>query len=346
MHGLRPALSRDLCGACRMDRLGGIGIHQCSEIVPHYHSLTRYSVTLCSQYTLCLLRVSSWLCWTLMVLFTRQPCPADMEPSEGLDPSGAMIEMICLFIAALGCMTTILPCCRAFVLQCSSPPTMASSRFPLACLLLLTVVFALLASASTPNLPVLLVPPATSLPLASCCSTPHVPACKLPCSETFQFGGARVQELHGTSTCSLGESWDLKHAAEFEAPLYGLVWDDLPHSSPHDITPSPLAPAGPFLSFLGPCTTDCCSSLGPEQLTQASCVPCACRTCIAAPCKTPRMPTLPSILYENETYCQPSDNLWPYPSRSPVRVGVLEFEFFRHGTHLRALGLLVWPTPC
>ena len=90
-----------------MDRLGGIGIHQCSEIVPHYHSLTRYSVTLCSQYTLCLLRVSPWLCWTLTVLFTRQPCPADMEPSEGLDPSGAMIEMICLFIAALGCMTTI-----------------------------------------------------------------------------------------------------------------------------------------------------------------------------------------------------------------------------------------------
>ena len=173
-----------------------------------------------------------------------------MEPSEGFDSSGVMVEMIYLFIAALGCMTTILPCCRALVLQCSSPPTMASSRFPLACLLLLTVVFALLASAPTPNLPVLLVPPATSLPLATCCSTPHVPACKLPCSETFQFGGARVQELHGRSTCSLGESWDLKHAAEFEAPLYGLVWDDLPHSSPHDITPSPPAPAGPFLSFL------------------------------------------------------------------------------------------------
>eukprot|EP00964_Phaeocystis_antarctica_P100213 scaffold65890_cov87-Phaeocystis_antarctica.AAC.1 len=47
------------------------------------------------------------------------------------------------------------------------------------------------------------------------------------------------------------------------------------------------------------------------------------------------MPTSPSILYENETYCQPSDNLSPYPSRSPVRVGVLEFEFFRHGTPLR-----------
>ena len=273
----------------------------------------------------------------MTVSFTRQPCPADMEPSEGLDPSGAMVEMICLFIAALGCMTTILPCCRAFVLQCSSPPTMASSRFPLACLLLLTAVFAPLASALTfPKLPVLLVPPATPLPLASCCSIPHVPlACKLPCSETFQGGGARVQELHGTSTCSLGESWDSKHAAEFEAPLNVPVWDDLPHSSPHDITPSPPAPAGPCLSFPGPCTTDCCSSLGPEQLTQASCVPCACRARIAALCKTPRMPTLPSILYENETYCQPSDNLWPYPSRSPVRVGVLEFEFFRHGTLLR-----------
>ena len=52
--------------------------------------------------------VYCWLCWTLTVSFTRQPCPADMEPTDGLDPSGAMIEMICLFIAALGCMTTIL----------------------------------------------------------------------------------------------------------------------------------------------------------------------------------------------------------------------------------------------
>ena len=269
-----------------------------------------------------------------------------MEPTDGLDPSGAMIEMICLFIAALGCMTTILPCCRAFVLQCSSPPTMASSRFPLACLLLLTAVFAPLASALTfPKLPALLVPPAMPLPLASCCSTPHVPlACNLPCSETFQGGGARVQELHGTSTCSFRESWDSKHAAEFEAPLNVPVWDDLPHSSPHDITPPPPAPAGPCLSFPGLCTTECCSSLGPEQPTQASCVPCAGHTCIAALCKTPRMPTLPSILYENETYYQPSDNLWPYPSRSPVHVGVLEFESFRHGTLLRALGLLMWPT--
>ena len=51
---------------------------------------------------------------------------------------------------------------------------------------------------------------------------------KLPCLETFLFGGARVQELHGTSTCSLGESWDMKHAEEFEAMLHGFVWDDLP----------------------------------------------------------------------------------------------------------------------
>ena len=50
-----------------------------------------------------------------------------------------------------------------------------------------------------------------------------------------------MQELHGTSTCSLGESWDLKHAADFEMPLYMLVWDDLPHSSQHYIAPSPPA---------------------------------------------------------------------------------------------------------
>ena len=59
-----------------MDRLGGIGIYQCSEIVPDFHS--RCIVTLCSQYTLCVLRVPPWLCWTLTVLFTRQPCPADI----------------------------------------------------------------------------------------------------------------------------------------------------------------------------------------------------------------------------------------------------------------------------
>eukprot|EP00964_Phaeocystis_antarctica_P125147 scaffold88785_cov33-Phaeocystis_antarctica.AAC.1 len=57
-------------------------------------------------------------CSVLVVLgcdgvVSLQLCPADMEPSEEFDSSGAMIEMICLFIAALGCMTTILPCCRA-----------------------------------------------------------------------------------------------------------------------------------------------------------------------------------------------------------------------------------------
>ena len=100
-----------------------------------------------------------------------------------------------------------------------------------------------------------------------------------------------MQELHGTSTCSLGESWDLKHTADFEMPLYVLVWDDLPHSSPHFIAPLPPALAGPCLFFLGSCTTDCCSSLGPEQSTQMSCVPCACRARIAALCTAPRMPS-------------------------------------------------------
>ena len=65
-----------------MDRLGGIGIYQCSEIVPDFHSLTRCIVTLCSQYTLCVLRVPPWLCWTLTVLFTRQPCPADRQRTQ------------------------------------------------------------------------------------------------------------------------------------------------------------------------------------------------------------------------------------------------------------------------
>ena len=152
-----------------------------------------------------------------------------------------------------------------------------------------------------------------------------------------------MQELHGTSTCSLGESWDLQHAADFEMPLYVLVWDDLPHSSQHYIAPSSPALAGPCLFFLGSCTTDCCSSLGPEQPTQVSCVPCACRARITALCTAPRMSSWPSMLYENETYCQLSENLWLSPLRSLVRVGVWQFECFRHCTPLRAMwpGLLV-----
>ena len=152
-----------------------------------------------------------------------------------------------------------------------------------------------------------------------------------------------MQELHGTSTCSLGESWDLQHAADFEMPLYVLVWDDLPHSSQHYIAPSPPALAGSCLFFLGSCTTDCCSSLGPEQPTQMSCVPCACRARIAALCTAPRMSSWPSMLYEDKTYCQLSENLWLSPLRSLVRVGVWQFECFRHCTPLRAMwpGLLV-----
>ena len=219
---------------------------------------------------------------------------------EGCDSPEAMTETICLSIALLGGMMIFIPFLRAFALQLSPPSTV----LPLACLLLLTFVLVPLASTSTsPILSVPLVPLAMSIPLAPCCSTPHAPTtCTLPCSETFQIGGARVQELHGTSTCSLGESRDLKHAADFEMPLYMLVWDDLPHSSQHYIAPSPPALAGSCLIFLGSCTTDCCSSLEPEQPTQMSCVPCACRARIAALCTAPRMSSWPSMLYEDETY--------------------------------------------
>ena len=86
-----------------------------------------------------------------------------------------------------------------------------------------------------------------------------------------------MQGLHGTSTCSLGESWDLKHAADFEMPLYVLVWDDLPHSSQHYIAPSPPALAGSCLFFLGSCTTDC--SCGASRTTDCSCGLCLSRLC-------------------------------------------------------------------
>ena len=118
------------CGACHMDRLGGIGIRVSWLLNPPFRlrTFTPASGTP-AQYTLCSVRVLSWLCWTLTVSFTRQPCPADMEPTDGLDPSGAMIEMICLFIAALGCMTTILPCCRAFVLRSGMVPFTPQNGF-------------------------------------------------------------------------------------------------------------------------------------------------------------------------------------------------------------------------
>ena len=85
---------------------------------------------------------------SVVILFTRRPCPADMEPTD--DGAGhrpcAMTEMIFLFIASLAGMM-IVPCNRALVLQCSSLPSMAYLRFPLACRILLTIVLAPLASA-------------------------------------------------------------------------------------------------------------------------------------------------------------------------------------------------------
>ena len=151
---------------------------------------------------------------SVVILFTRRPCPADMEPTD--DGAGhrpcAMTEMIFLFIASLAGMM-IVPCNRALVLQCSSLPSMAYLRFPLACRILLTVVLAPLASAWTSsNLPMPIVPPATSLPLAPRPGTPcatHV--CKLP-SMTIQGGAVHVLKPNGTSTCSLGESLDLAGA--------------------------------------------------------------------------------------------------------------------------------------
>ena len=262
------------------------------------------------------------LCFTPTVLIVRSgsrlasPLKWSLLTRCG-PPALAMTEMISLFIALLTGMM-IVPCRRAFVLQCSSLPSMAYLRLPLVCPILLTVVLAPLANAWTfSNLPVQIVPPVTSLPLAPRSGTPcamHV--CKLP-SMTIQGGAVHVLKPNGTSTCSLGESLDLEHAADLEAPPDVPVWDDLPHPPARPVAPStPARPAGPCLSDSDLCTTDSCSSLGPEQPTQASCVPCAGHTCIAALCKTPRMPTLPSILYENETYYQPSDNLWPYPSRA------------------------------
>ena len=126
-------------------------------------------------------------------------------------------------------------------------------------------------------------------------------------------------KLNGTSTCSLGESMDLKHAADLEAPPDVPVWDDLPHppARPGVAPSTPVRPAGPCLSDSDLCTTDSCSSLGPEQPNQASCAACACRAHPAAPCTIPRTPTAtrPSTLYENETYFQPSDNLCLPPSQ-------------------------------
>ena len=51
-----PSTRDPSCDACRMDRLGGIGIHRCSEIVPYYHSLillqsyTGVDSTLCAPF--------------------------------------------------------------------------------------------------------------------------------------------------------------------------------------------------------------------------------------------------------------------------------------------------------
>ena len=268
------------------------------------------------------------LCFTPTVLIVRSgsrlasPLKWSLLTRCG-PPALAMTEMISLFIALLTGMM-IVPCRRAFVLQCSSLPSMAYLRLPLVCPILLTVVLAPLANAWTfSNLPVQIVPPVTSLPLAPRSGTPcamHV--CKLP-SMTIQGGAVHVLKPNGTSTCSLGESLDLEHAADLEAPPDVPVWDDLPHPPARPVAPStPARPAGPCLSDSDLCTTDSCSSLGPEQPNQASCAACACRAHPAAPCTIPRTPTAtrPSTLYENETYFQPSDNL----CLPPLQIGQVD----------------------
>ena len=157
------------------------------------------------------------LCFTPTVLIVRSgsrlasPLKWSLLTRCG-PPALAMTEMISLFIALLTGMM-IVPCRRAFVLQCSSLPSMAYLRLPLVCPILLTVVLAPLANAWTfSNLPVQIVPPVTSLPLAPRSGTPcamHV--CKLP-SMTIQGGAVHVLKPNGTSTCSLGESLDLAGA--------------------------------------------------------------------------------------------------------------------------------------
>ena len=190
------------------------------------------------------------LCFTPTVLIVRSgsrlasPLKWSLLTRCG-PPALAMTEMIFLFIASLAGMM-IVPCRRAFVLQCSSLPSMAYLRLPLVCPILLTVVLAPLANAWTfSNLPVQIVPPVTSLPLAPRSGTPcamHV--CKLP-SMTIQGGAVHVLKPNGTSTCSLGESLDLEHAADLEAPPDVPVWDDLPHPPARPVAPStPARPAG------------------------------------------------------------------------------------------------------
>jgi hypothetical protein len=56
-----PSTRDPSCDACRMDRLGGIGIYQCSEIVPYYHSLILLQRYTGVESTLCVPFVS-WLC--------------------------------------------------------------------------------------------------------------------------------------------------------------------------------------------------------------------------------------------------------------------------------------------
>ena len=67
---------------------------------------------------------------------------------------------------------------------------------------------------------------------------------------------------------------DLKHATDLEAPPDVPVWDDLPHPPARPVAPStPARPAGPCLSDSDLCTTDSCSSLGPEQPLPAAAQP-------------------------------------------------------------------------
>ena len=251
-----------------------------------------------------------------MVSFSAnmEPPDANMEPpDEGTTRRPrAMTEMIFLAIALLVGMMTV-PCFRASVVQ----RRIAFEGFPLACLVLLTSVLVTLASTSTfPILSVPHVPFVTILPPAPRSSTPCMPLTCPSLPEMYQTGIPHVKELHGTCNRSSGESWDLKNFAVAEMPLFVPVRDDLPRSHVRCALHSPPAISGPCLFPERLCTTGCCFSMGPKQLTQAGCMPRYCHCArIAALCTTPPA-------YEDNTYRIPSDQFAVASAWSSVLVMV------------------------
>ena len=253
--------------------------------------------------------------WIERTVLYRVAVCAHMEPPVAVRSAPqAMAEMSFLPIAPVPDCSTLFPSCQA--------PTRCQTRYMMIipCLIVLPPcsvrALPMPMEMSARMLPIPSALPkvlAMPMPLATTRSAPPNPPACSPLPETFRAGSEHLWGLGGASFCLSRGCWTLKLEALADVRPHMDVWDDFPPTFTPSRTLSPRALAGPFISCPGMCTTGSCSSMGPEQPTQASCSSCvATHTSAAALCAPP-------------LFLSPCRAWWPSPAvlRSPERVGAV-----------------------